>query len=530
MDNYIRKLVLPDCMKNGIMENPTIFLLFSFLNKIGVRVESFSIQEIYARHPLPHSLRSISDTLDELGVENAVYRLEFEQLFEIEGTFIVVAGKDEYPFHIVERLDRTSETVTLLTAAGRRVMLSFEQFRAVWDGTVLMAEKGERTQEDNRVVYWLKQGFAFFDRTALYWLTGLAVYFVIWAAVQSPALGDLRYLAKTAGVVVSLLVIVKTSLDPQRFQRFCRYGTHADCNEVLHSAGAKLLGWASLGELSFAYFSASILWGVFFAENPAGVFPVLDILAIFVICYSLTWQIYHEKWCTLCLLIDLVLITDLFTSLFFWDGLWRMEEVRFYPDLVNFGLMFGLCLLATKQLVGIAEQNRKIPHLKFRIERLLSVPDLFWQQLYKQPEECVDSNDIPAVCNFVEAEHTITVVMNPSCPKCGEAHRALASLEGYRINLVFIVNEGDERSRHAALVMTTAGMKYGWKDVDEVIRNWYEKQELPLYLDVHHYAKGDLEQQIKYCRQIGVEGTPTVLVDNRRLPELYDIEDLKVLL
>lgn len=111
-----------------------------------------------------------------------------------------------------------------------------------------------------------------------------------------------------------------------------------------------------------------------------------------------------------------------------------------------------------------------------------------------------------------------------------EAHRALASLEGYRINLVFIVNEGDEKSRHAALVMITAGMKYDWKNVDEVIRNWYEKQVLPPYLDVYHYAKGDLEQQINYCRQIGIEGTPTVLVDNRRLPELYDIQDLKILL
>lgn len=84
------------------MKNTLSSLLFFYLHKLGVRIDLLRIEEIYSHHPLPHSIRSLSDTLDELRVENMVCRLEFGQLSEIEGPFIVVAGREEYPFCLVE--------------------------------------------------------------------------------------------------------------------------------------------------------------------------------------------------------------------------------------------------------------------------------------------------------------------------------------------------------------------------------------------------------------------------------------------
>lgn len=147
------------------MRNPVSAFINIFLKNIDVKIDIFEIEDIYIKQILPHSIRSLSDTLDGLHVENMVCKLSFEQLFEIEGAFIVVAGKDDYPFHIVERLDPESGNITLYTATKRRVTLSFDQFRAVWDGTVLMAEKGEQTQEDGWLTYWIKQGLWFIDRT-----------------------------------------------------------------------------------------------------------------------------------------------------------------------------------------------------------------------------------------------------------------------------------------------------------------------------------------------------------------------------
>lgn len=512
------------------MKNPVPHIIHHFLQKQGIRISDLRIREIYYKHPLSHSIRALSDTLDGLHVENMVCKLSFEQLFEIEGAFIVVAGKDDYPFHIVERLDQESGNITLYTATKRRVTLSFDQFREVWDGTVLMAEKGEQTEEDGWVTYWIKQELWFIDRTSKFWIVALVVYFLIWGVMHNPMLSDLRYLVKLGGVLVSLLVVAKASVDPHLAQRFCHNGKRADCNDVLQSAGAKVLGWVSLGELSLTYFSTSIVWGIFIAEIPAAVFPWLNALAMLFVLYSFAWQIHHKQWCSPCLLIDLVLIVDFITEMAFWNNMHTMTNLEFYTDLLNFGLLFVLCLLAVRIIVSMAEQNRIIPQLKYKLERFLSSSEAFWMLLQRQPEEPVDSNNIPAVCNFIEAEHTITVVMNPSCPKCAKVHDAIGALEGYRINLVFIVNEGDEKSHEAALAIISSGIKKDWSVTDRVIKNWYAKRELPEFLEPHYRAEEDLKAQIEYCRKIHIEGTPTILVDNRKLPEMYDVEDLKILL
>ncbi len=64
-----------------MMKTPVPRLLHRFFRKTGIRIDLLKIQKVYFRHLLPHSLRSLSDTLDALQVSNMVCRLEFEQFF-----------------------------------------------------------------------------------------------------------------------------------------------------------------------------------------------------------------------------------------------------------------------------------------------------------------------------------------------------------------------------------------------------------------------------------------------------------------
>lgn len=512
------------------MKNPIDLLLHAFLRKLDIRIDLLRIRDIHNEHPLPHSIRSVSDTLDELRIPNMVCRLDFEQLFEIEGPFIAVAGREEYPFYIVEELARESKTITMLGGNGKQPQLTFDQFKSVWDGTVLLAEKGEDTKEEPRPLYWLKNFLWHIDRTAKYWIGILAAFLLILCAMQTPELSDLRYLIKAVGVVVSLLVIVKSSFEQRLAEKFCRHGKHSDCNEVFKSAGAKLFGWVSLGELSLAYFVSSMLWGIFLAVSPDALFPLLDTLALLFVAYSLAWQLRNRKWCMLCLAIDAILVADILGEALVWGNFGEIRFIAFYPDLLIFGIMFGLCLLSLRTIIRTAEQNRQLPQLRFKHELLLSSPHTFWMLLDRQPEAAEGSSTAYPVSNYLESEHTVTVVMNPSCTKCARVHKMLASLEEYTINLLFVVNEGDRKSHDAALRMISSGITGTWSDTKRIIAGWYEQHELPVNLAIHPQAATDLQTQMDYCRRIGVMGTPAVLIDNKWLPEIYDIEDLKVLL
>ena len=74
------------------MENPMPSFLHYFLRRAGIRIDLLRLRAVYDRHPLPHSIRSLSDTLDELCIPNMICRLEFDQLSELDGPFLVVSA------------------------------------------------------------------------------------------------------------------------------------------------------------------------------------------------------------------------------------------------------------------------------------------------------------------------------------------------------------------------------------------------------------------------------------------------------
>lgn len=179
------------------MKPPSVYLLNTLLRKQGIQRDALRLATACSRHPLPHSIRALSDTLDELQVPNLVCKLEFEQLAEIDGAYIVAAGKTEYPFYLVEKRDRSGRKFCLRTCSGRRLEVPEEWFRSAWDGTVLLAEKGDASNEIPWFAYWFKQLLAFLDRTAVYWFAGLFVLLLGLGLLLKP-LGweDLRYPVK----------------------------------------------------------------------------------------------------------------------------------------------------------------------------------------------------------------------------------------------------------------------------------------------------------------------------------------------
>lgn len=510
------------------MKPPSVYLLNTLLRKQGIQRDALRLATACSRHPLPHSIRALSDTLDELQVPNLVCKLEFEQLAEIDGAYIVAAGKTEYPFYLVEKRDRSGRKFCLRTCSGRRLEVPKEWFRSAWDGTVLLAEKGDASNEIPWFAYWFKQLLAFLDRTAVYWFAGLFVLLLGLGLLLKP-LGweDLRYPVKMLGCAVSLLVIAKSSFNPHLAQSFCRLGKHADCNAVFQSAGAKLFGWISLGELSLAYFATSLFWGLFLAENPAALFRWLDVLAIPFVVYSLGWQIRHRRWCTLCLAIDAVLLADFGVELFF--GPDKVVERGLWIDEAGYCVVFACMVLGIRRSVTQAEMAVEMPRLLALREHLLSDSDLFELQLARCREEPVRSGSASPLHNGVESGRTVTVVMNPSCPKCARVHRQLGLLGDCRVELLFAVNDGDHLSNDAALLIITTWITKGWAEADRQIGIWYERREMIVRTKIHPQAISILQAHRSYCQAVGIEGTPTVLVDNRRLPDTYDVEDLKYL-
>lgn len=173
--------------------------------------------------------------------------------------------------------------------------------------------------------------------------------------------------------------------------------------------------------------------------------------------------------------------------------------------------------------------DAEIVRLRNLREQLLGIPDLFWQLLGREAEEEVDSVTAAPVSNYAEAEHTVTVVLNPSCPDCARICDVIGKLKGVRIDLIFVVDDGDRRAYDVALRLISSGITSEWGETFRLLAAWYGRGRVPA-TPIHPLAGNDLSAQLNYCRRIRIVRTPTILVDNRRLPALYDAEDLKILL
>lgn len=372
--------------------------LHYFLRRAGIRVDLLRLRAVYDRHPLPHSIRSLSDTLDELCVPNMICRLEFDQLYELEGPFLVVSGDAEYPFQLVEYLDAETRTVRLRTADNRLVEVSFDRFRGSWDGSVLTIDRGEVPAGRVFPGYFVRQLLAFVDRTCGWWL-----------AVSAVCLLAVHFLCGIFG----------------RYHAIRSFGTVAGC----------------------------------------------------------------------------------------------------------FGLLIAIVVgvLLARRIHRCMDRDAETARLRNLREQLLGIPDLFWLLLGREAEEAVDSTTAAPVSNYAEAEHTVTVVLNPTCPDCARIYDVIGKLKGVRIDLIFLVDDGDRRAYDVALRLISSGITSEWSETFRLLAAWYGRGKLPA-TPIHPLAGNDLSAQLNYCRKIRVVHTPTILVDNRRLPGGYDAEDLKILL
>lgn len=380
------------------MENPMPSFLHYFLRRAGIRIDLLRLRAVYDRHPLPHSIRSLSDTLDELCIPNMICRLEFDQLSELDGPFLVVSGNAEYPFQLVERLDPETRTVRLRTADNRLIDETFDRFRSAWDGSVLTIDRGEAPAGRLRPGYLVRQLLAFVDRTWGWWLA------------------------------VSVVCLAASCLLPA-FTGMC---------------GAARLLVTGVG------------------------------------CIGLV-------------------------------------------------VAFAVVILLARRFLGRVDRDAEIVRLRNLREQLLGIPDLFWQLLGREAEEEVDSVTAAPVSNYAEAEHTVTVVLNPSCPDCARICDVIGKLKGVRIDLIYVVDDGDRRAYDVALRLISSGITSEWGETFRLLAAWYGRGRVPA-TPIHPLAGNDLSAQLNYCRRIRIVRTPTILVDNRRLPALYDAKDLKILL
>lgn len=138
---------------SGVDNTSEVF--YHYLRALHVKVSKMTVHRLLD-NPLGNSMRGISDALDSLHINNAVYQLPTEYFDKLESPFIAVTSDNDSPFCLVEEIEEAyinyyytslptheSKQTTILTKVDRWC-ISQRSNRENQSGKELLAEKCSR--------------------------------------------------------------------------------------------------------------------------------------------------------------------------------------------------------------------------------------------------------------------------------------------------------------------------------------------------------------------------------------------------
>ena len=135
----------------------------------------------------------------------------------------------------------------------------------------------------------------------------------------------------------------------------------------------------------------------------------------------------------------------------------------------------------------------------------------------------------------------ITMVSNPFCNPCAQAHQFLEEWISkgidFKLNIVYTFSMDDNDTRKQFFKQLIALRKVDEIQVENALKDWNSsdyptlenwKAKYPANNTIND--KIELLEQVNWCKLNEIKGTPTFFINTYKLPENYRLKDLKYVL
>jgi protein-disulfide isomerase len=471
-------------------------------------------------HPDYPGLLSVQDSLEELGIK----------------TYACVGTKDELK-------QENKPFLAHLNVAGGHIVFCrsvndaekiIKDFDKVWSGNVMFIEKPGHYGNPEHDAALKKE-----KRNKTFASLALVIAFVTFTALPIVAGNSLLLgfmLSGITGLYLSWLIVQKEfGISSSVSDKICSMAKHSRCESVLHAKGAKLFNWLTWGDVGITYFTASLLLlGLYPLTNQSiNLYQIISVSGMVFPFYSLyyQWRVV-KQWCMLCIGVLIVLainaiIASAQISVVSINGLWK--------PLLAFILISAGTLAIWQLLKYLYGQSQQALQHQITALRLKRNPQILNALLDKQE---IKQDNLPQPAEPLRfgnpaAPYQLVVACNPYCGPCAKAHHAIENLyEKYpdqlNISIRFALSSaGEKDSRTAAAIEI---LKAAVHKPYEAVKDWYKDMKLEKFKLLHHSNGADVSgavvKHIQWSEKAEITATPTVFINGRKLPDLYNWMEL----
>jgi uncharacterized membrane protein len=514
--------------------------VIKILKALSIPVDTDDVVNELDKHPDYPSLLAISDVLNNFDIENNAFRIQPEELSLVPCPFIVHTRLNGGDFLMVNKIDR--DKVVVSSERWDKHKMGLLEFNRAFDGVVLTVGNNEDIKRSRPLMISLNE-----IKTPLA-VTGLLLIFIAAIIFHTRYFTNYTWqillltASKTAGLITSILLLVQ-SIDTNNplIHKLCT-GNNSDCKAILSSKAAKLFKGLSWSEVGFFYFAGTWLTVLFSGHSTPllQILAVLNVLSLPYTFYSIYYQARIAKqWCVLCCTVQALLWLEFIPSVTTFSEILYLPSYTEWSILfISFSLPIFLWVLVKPMLLKV----QQVKPLREQLRKFKYNSELFNSILNNQPKYALPSEDWSIVLGNTKASNSITMATNPYCPPCSKTHKLLDALLEQRSDIqariVFTATNSDEDiktpvSRHLMALNELVDKTI----VKKAMNDWYEQKQkdykawakaYPVELNEANYYK--LDYQKSWCQMAEVTATPTILLNGYRLPDIYQLPDLKYML
>jgi uncharacterized membrane protein len=526
-----------------------------YINQLGIALTKTTANRYLTENPYYPSLYSLSSMCDRFNIPYEALSVEKEHLEELQPPFIAYLRNLPTGRDFVLVTNASNGNIEFIAADKKAKQISKEKFLSDWEQIAFVMSNEDATGEkDFEAVR--KSELAKANKSKLSVAAGIFICAVIFylflnsVGVNFLAAASSILLIKLTGLAFAVLLLIYEIDSSNTFvKNICSMAKKTNCNAVLHSKAAKI-GGMNWSEIGFFYFSAALLLLLFPGLQFTDKIFLIALSNCFAAPYIL-FSIYYQwkvvkQWCPLCLGVQAVLLAELvwsvanFKDLEGFGNLQGLHSPAFY--LIPFTL-FLLPLVLWHSVKPILLKAKDEPAYQAAYKRLLYNPETFNALLQQQPAAPEGYENIGITIGNPNAANTIIKVCNPYCGPCAKAHPVLEEVihrnTNIKLKVIFTAtNEPNDKRGIAAKHLLAIAAKQNPAQTAQARDDWYlaEKKDFDAFAKKYP-LNGELKQQEHHlelmktwCDEAGITHTPTIFINGYKMPNTYNIEELKHIL
>lgn len=491
-------------------------IIKSYLLKLKHYSKINDFENALNSHPNYPSLLAITDSLTFSGVENFSIKVPFKHFEQLPKVFITELKKDCKIFYYLEKNDLT---VKITNNRGDTSVITNENLEKLWTGVVLIIEENEQNKNS--------YNFNNLILTTLLLILGL---FTIYANNYN-ILYSVFLTLSLSGVFISI-EILKVYFEKNNLSEtnFCNVSKKFFCNTTIKSKKYAFSKYIEFVDLPIVFFGLTTI-GLVLSVVSVNTIGFLSNLSLPIVAYSIYIQKKKlKKWCTLCLLISLILISN---TLFFWY--FQLDFKMFAIPEIILLITIAILWFHVKKLSNTDREN------KIAIDKLLRFKRN--QQVFNAISlDVLDAEELKILPKIIigktEAPNVLSLFLSPSCPHCNTVFKEALDIleknkEKLKIEIAYNLNINNSDNPYLDVAKITMKLFNQKKDFKSALEDWHiNKLNIDIWKKKWSLEKDflieneQLEKQFQWCLKNEFNYTPVYVLNSKLLPHEYEIDEL----